>query len=263
MKVVVIGGTGLVGSGVVSKLNALGHEAIPASPRLGVNTVTGEGLDAALDGASVVVDVSNSPNFEYLTALEFFERSTHNLLAAEQTARVEHHVALSVVATRELWRNDDPTTTTAGYFRAKQTQEDLIAASGIPYSIVHATQFFEFIKGIADEATVGDTVRLPPVLFQPMAAHDVAAGVGRVAGGSPVNGVVEIGGPEEFRFEDPVRRVLAAANDPREVVTDDTAGYYGITVGERTLLPGHAARLGEIRLDDWLSQMAEVPATVA
>jgi len=263
LKIVVIGGTGLVGSGVVSKLNALGHEALPASPRLGVNTVTGEGLDAALDGASVVVDVSNSPNFEYLTALEFFERSTHNLLAAEQTARVEHHVALSVVATRELWRNDDPTTTTAGYFRAKQTQEDLIAASGIPYSIVHATQFFEFIKGIADEATVGDTVRLPPVLFQPMAAHDVAAGVGRVAEGSPVNGVVEIGGPEQFRLEDPVRRVLAAANDPREVVIDDTAGYYGITVGERTLLPGDAARLGEIRLDDWLSQMAAVPATVA
>ena len=262
MKIVVIGGTGLVGSGVVAKLAALGHEATPASPRLGVNTITGEGLAGALDGASVVVDVSNSPNFEYLTALEFFERSTHNLLAAEQAARVGHHVALSVVATRELWRNDDPTTTTAGYFRAKQTQEDLITASGIPYSIVHATQFFEFIKGIADEATVGDTVRLPPVLFQPMAADDVAAGVGWVAEGSPVNGIVEIGGPEQFRFEDPVRRVLAAANDPRDVVTDDAAGYYGITVGERTLLPGDAARLGETRLDDWLRKAA-VPSTVA
>jgi uncharacterized protein YbjT (DUF2867 family) len=263
VKIVVVGGTGLVGSGVVSKLTALGHEAIPASPRLGVNTITGEGLASALDGASVVVDVSNSPNFEYLTALEFFERSTHNLLAAEQTARVEHHVALSVVATRDLWRNDDPTTTTAGYFRAKQTQEDLIAASGIPYSIVHATQFFEFIKGIADQATVGDTVRLPPVLFQPMAADDVAAGVGSVADGSPVNRVVEIGGPEQFRFEEAVRRVLGAANDPRKVVTDDAAGYYGITVSERTLLPGDAARLGETRLDDWLRQTAAVPTTVA
>jgi uncharacterized protein YbjT (DUF2867 family) len=260
VKIVVIGGTGLVGSGVVSKLTQQGHEAVPASPRLGVNTITGEGLPAALEGASVVVDVSNSPNFEYLTALEFFERSTHNLLAAERVARVGHHIALSVVGTQDLWRNDDPTTTTAGYFRAKQTQEELIAASGIPYSIVHATQFFEFIKGIADQATVGDTVRLPPVLFQPMAADDVAAGVARVAEGSPVNGVAEIGGPEQFWFDEPVRRVLAAANDPREVVTDPAAGYYGITVSERTLLPGATARLGETHLDDWLRQTAGMKA---
>ena len=253
MKIVVIGGTGLVGSGVVAKLAALGHEATPASPRLGVNTITGEGLPAALDGASVVVDVSNSPNFEYLTALEFFERSTHNLLAAEQAAQVGHHVALSVVATRELWRNDDPTTTTAGYFRAKQTQEDLITASGIPYSIVHATQFFEFIKGIADEATVGDTVRLPPVLFQPMAADDVASAVGRIAVGTPVNGTVEVAGPERFRLDELIRRGLDAQNDPREVVADPEARYFGAKLSELTLVPGEGARLGETRFDDWLN----------
>ncbi len=263
MKIVVIGGTGLVGSRLVSKLTEQGHDAIPASPRLGVDTITGEGLAAALAGASVVVDVSNSPNFEYATALEFFERSTHNLLATERDARVGHHVALSVVGTQELWRNGDPTTTTAGYFRAKQTQEELIAASGIPYSIVHATQFFEFIKGIADQATAGDTVRVPDVLFQPMAAVDVASGVGRVATSAPVNGVVEIGGPEQFRFEDPVRRVLTAADDPRKVMTDQAAGYYGITVSERTLVPGDDARLGETRLDDWLRQTTAVPTAVA
>jgi uncharacterized protein YbjT (DUF2867 family) len=263
VKIVVIGGTGLVGSRLVVKLTEQGHDAIPASPRLGVDAITGEGLATALDGASVVVDVSNSPNFEYATALEFFERSTHNLLAAERAAGVGHHVALSVVGTQELWQNGDPTTTTAGYFRAKQTQGELIAASGIPYSIVHATQFFEFIKGIADQATVGETVRVPAVLFQPMAADDVASGVGRVAAGAPVNGVVEIGGPEQFRFEEPVRRVLTAANDPREVLTDPAAGYYGITVTERTLVPGDAARLGDIRLDDWLRQTAGVKTAVA
>jgi uncharacterized protein YbjT (DUF2867 family) len=262
VKIVVIGGTGLIGSRLVAKLAEQGHEAVPASPKLGVNTITGEGLAAALDGASVVVDVSNSPDFGYATALEFFERSTHNLLAAEHTARVGHHVALSVVGTQELWQNGDPTTTTAGYFRAKQTQEDLIAASGIAYSIVHATQFFEFIKSIADQATVGDTVRAPAVLFQPMAADDVAAGVGMVAAGAPVNGVVEIGGPERFPFEEPIRRVLDAANDPREIVTDPAAGYYGITVTERTLVPGDGARLGETRLDDWLRQTAAAAVAV-
>ena len=176
MKIVVIGGTGLIGSRLVTMLTEDGHEAIPASPRLGINAITGEGLAAALDGASVVVDVSNSPNFEYATALQFFERSTHNLLAADAAANVGHHVALSVVGTKMLSQSSDPETTTAGYFLAKQTQEDLLAASGIPYSIVHATQFFEFIKGIADQATVGDTVRVPAVLFQPMAAEDVASG---------------------------------------------------------------------------------------
>jgi uncharacterized protein YbjT (DUF2867 family) len=263
MKIVVIGGTGLIGSKVVAGLTEHGHEVIPASPRLGINSITGEGLAAALDGASVVVDVSNSPNFEYMTALEFFERSTHNLLARERAARVGHHVALSVVGTQELWQHGDPTTTTTGYFRAKQTQEDLIVASGIPYSIVHATQFFEFIKGIADQATVGRVVRVPAVLFQPMAADDVASGVGRVAVDMPVNGVIEIGGPEQFQFEEPVRRVLAAADDAREVIVDPAAGYYGITVGERTLVPGDGARLGKTRLDDWLRQTAGVKTAVA
>ena len=263
MKIVVIGGTGLIGSKVVARLAEHGHQAVPASPRLGINTITGEGLAAALDGASVVVDVSNSPNFEYATALEFFERSTHNLLAAEAAARVGHHVALSVVGTRMLSENGDPATTTAGYFRAKLTQEALVQASGIPYSIVHATQFFEFIKSIADVSTDGGVVRVPAVLFQPMAADDVASGVGRVAVGAPVNGTVEIGGPEQFRFDEPVRRVLAAANDPRDVVTDANAGYFGITVTERTLVPGDGARLGEIRLDDWLREATGVTAAKA
>jgi uncharacterized protein YbjT (DUF2867 family) len=260
VRIVVIGGTGLIGSKLVTKLTDQGHDAIPASPRLGINTITGEGLAAALAGASVVVDVSNSPNFEYATALPFFERSTHNLLAAEAAARVGHHVALSVVGTKMLSQSGDPETTTAGYFRAKQTQEEIIAASGVRYSIVHATQFFEFIKSIADEATVDGTVRVPAAAFQPMAADDVAAGVARVAAGAPVNGVVEIGGPERFQFDEPVRRVLAATNDPREVVIDSSASYYGIPVGETTLLPGAGAALGQIRLDDWLRQSA---ATVA
>jgi len=263
VKIVVIGGTGLIGSKVVDQLTEHGHETVPASPRLGVNTITGEGLPAALAGTSVVIDVSNSPNFEYATALAFFERSTHNLLAAERAAGVGHHVALSVVGTGELSQTGDPTTTTAGYFRAKQTQEDLIAASGVPYSIVHATQFFEFLKSIADQATVDGIVRVPAVLFQPMAAADVAAGVARAAVNAPVNGVVEIGGPEAFRFEEPIRRALVAADDPREVRTDPQAGYYGITVTERSLVPGSGARLGEVRLDDWLRETTAVPAASA
>ena len=263
MKIVVIGGTGLIGSKLVTKLTEQGHDAIPASPRLGINTITGEGLAAALDGTSVVVDVSNSPNFEYATALQFFERSTHNLLAAEAVAAVRHHVALSVVGTKTLALSSDPETTTAGYFRAKQTQEEIIAASGIPYSIVHATQFFEFIKSIADDSTVDGVVRVPPVPFQPMAADDVAAGVGRVAAGAPVNGIVEIGGPERFRFDEPVRRVLAALNDSREVVTDPSARYFGIPVGEDTLVPGDGAQRGVIWLDDWLSQTAAAQTAAA
>ena len=256
MKIVVIGGTGLIGSKLVAKLTEMGHETIPASPRLGINTLTGEGVAEALDGTSTVVDVSNSPNFEYATALPFFERSTHNLLDAEEAARVTHHVALSVVGTKALSQLGDPMTTTAGYFRAKLTQEALIQASGIPYSIVHATQFFEFIKGIADEATDRGAVRVPPVRFQPMAADDVAAAVGQVAVGTPVNGIVEVGGPEQFRFDELMRRVLAAWDDPREVVTDPAAGYYGIAVGDRTLVPADGARLGEVRIDDWLRQSA-------
>ena len=263
MKILVIGGTGLIGSKLVAKLTEQGEEAIPASPRLGINSITGEGLGEAMDGTSVVVDVSNSPNFEYHTALEFFQASTRNLLAAEAAAGVGHHVALSVVGTATLAESGDPDTTTAGYFRAKLAQEQLIRGSEIPYSIVHATQFFEFVRSIADASTDGGVVRVPPVLFQPMAADDVAAGLGRVAVGAPVKGIVEIGGPEQLRFEDVIRRVLAAAGDPREVVADPKAGYFGITVTERTLVPGDGARLGEIRLDDWLHQSTTVKAGVS
>jgi uncharacterized protein YbjT (DUF2867 family) len=263
VRIVVIGGTGLIGSKVVDKLTQLGQEAVPASPRLGINSITGEGLAKAMDGTSVVVDVSNSANFEYRTALEFFETSTGNLLAAEAAAGVGHHVALSVVGTETLAESGNPETTTAGYFRAKLTQEELIRASRIPYSIVHATQFFEFIMSIAGQATVGETVRVPDVLFQPMASYDVAAGVGLVAARAPVNGMVEIGGPEQFRFAEPIRRVLTAANDPREVLTDEAAGYYGIPVSEYTLVPGDDARLGETRLDDWLRQTAGMKTAVA
>jgi uncharacterized protein YbjT (DUF2867 family) len=260
MKIVVIGGTGLIGSKVVAILAENGHDAVPASPRLGVNTITGEGLAAALDGASAVVDVSNSANFEYLTALEFFATSTHNLLVAEAAAGVGHHIALSVVGTQGLSEGGDPAKTTAGYFLAKLVEEALIRTSGIPYSIVHATQFFEFLKGIADEATDRGAVRVPPVRFQPMAADDVAAAVGQVAVGSPVNGIVEVGGPEQFRFDELMRRVLTAWDDPREVVTDPDAGYYGIAVGDRTLVPADGARLGEVRIDDWLRQSAGAAA---
>jgi uncharacterized protein YbjT (DUF2867 family) len=260
MRIVVIGGTGLIGSKVVAALSAGGHEAIPASPRLGINTITGEGLAAALDGASAVVDVSNSANFEYLTALEFFATSTHHLLTAEAAAGVGHHIALSVVGTRELSEGGDLSKTTAGYFLAKLVEEALIRTSGIPYSIVHATQFFEFIKSIADVATDGGTVRLPPVRFQPMAAADVAAAVGRTAVGAPVNGIVEVGGPETFSFDEAVRQALAAMNDPRRVIADPAATYYGIAVSERSLVPADGSMVGEIRLDEWLRETNRVPA---
>jgi uncharacterized protein YbjT (DUF2867 family) len=263
MKIVVIGGTGLIGSKVVGGLTEQGHEAVAASPRLGVNTITGEGLAAALDRASVVVDVSNSPNFEYATALDFFATSTHHLLGAEAAAGVGHHVALSVVGTRELSEGGDLTKTTAGYFLAKLVEESLIRTSGIPFSIVHATQFFEFIKSIADVATDGSIVRLPPVAFQPMAAGDVAKAVGRVATGAPINGLVEVGGPETFAFDEAIRRALAALDDPRTVVADPSATYYGIAVRERTLVPEDGAMVGEIRLEDWLRQTTAAPVSAA
>jgi len=260
MKIVVIGGTGLIGSKVVTKLTEQGHEVVPASPRLGINTITGEGVAAALDGASVVVDVSNSPNFEYTTALEFFETSTRNLLAAARSAGVRHLVALSVVGTQELSQGGDPTKTTAGYFVAKLSQETMIEESSIPFSLVHATQFFEFIKSIADASTVDGVVRLPPVLFQPMAAEDVASGVSRVAIGAPVNDIVEIGGPERAEFDEIVQRALLALDDPRKVVADGAATYYSIAVNVRTLVPVDGATLGEIRLEDWLREAAAAPA---
>src|SRR2546423_2561142 len=248
MKILVIGGTGLIGSKLMTKLNQQGHEAVAASPSRGVNTITGEGVAAAMEGTSVVVDVSDSPSFEYRAALEFFQTSTRNLQAAETTAGVGHHVALSVVGTDRL--------TESGYFRAKIAQEALIKASSIPYSIVHATQFFEFIKSIADAATDGNTVRVAPVLFQPIASDDVATAVARTAVTAPVNGVIEVGGPERFRFDGLLRQFLDSQMDRREVVADPEALYFGAVLAERTLVPEEGAMLGETRFEDWLSQSA-------
>lgn len=247
MKVVVIGGTGLVGSKVVARLNEHGHEAVAAAPDTGVNTITGEGLSEALQGADVVVDVSNSPSFEDSAVLEFFETSTRNLLAAEAEAGVKHHVALSVVGTPRLQES--------GYFRGKAAQEKLITESQIPYTIVHATQFFEFVKAIAGAATDGNTVRLAPVLIQPMASDDVAKAVGRTAVSVPANGVREYAGPEEFRLDDLVRRALSARKDPREVVADGSAKYFNADLGERTLLPEPGAYKFETRFEDWLGSL--------
>jgi uncharacterized protein YbjT (DUF2867 family) len=244
MKIVVIGGSGLIGTRLVSNLRHRGHEVVAASPSSGVDTITGKGLAEALAGASVVVDVSNSPSWEDAAVMEFFETSTRNLLAAGAAAGVEHHVALSVVGTERLLQS--------GYFRAKIAQEHFIERSSIPYSIVRATQFFEFVHSIADLATQGDKVRLPPVLIQPMAAGDVAAEVGRTATGAPLNGIVEIAGPRRFRLDRLAQLWLAARRDPRRVVTDPHAPYYGIQVSENTLLPGEDARLGTTRFEDWL-----------
>lgn len=246
MKIVVIGGTGLIGSKLVTKLNEHGHETVAAAPSTGVNTLTGEGLPDALAGASVAVDVSNSPSFEDAAVLEFFDTSTRNLLAAEAAAGVRHHVALSVVGTERL--------TESGYFRAKIAQEQLIKDASIPYSIVRATQFFEFMNSIADAATDGTTVRLPPALIQPIAAEDVASAVARVSVGSPVNGMVETAGPDQFRLDELIRGRLSAIGDPREVVTDPHAGYFGITPNLRALLPGDEAHIAETHFEDWLNQ---------
>jgi uncharacterized protein YbjT (DUF2867 family) len=248
MKFVIIGGTGLIGSKVVTLIREHGHEAVPASPDTGVNTLTGQGLAEALQGASVVVDVSNSPSFEEKAVMEFFTTSTRNLLQYAAAAGVRHYVALSVVGTERI--PDSP------YLRAKNAQETLIKNGGIPYSIVHATQFFEFVKRIADEATDGTTVRLPAVLIQPMAADDVAKAVAKVAAGVPVNGTVEVAGPQQFRFDELIRQGLAARNDPRVVVADPHARYFGAELGERSLIPAGEARLGEIRFEAWLGQPA-------
>ena len=251
-KVVVIGGTGLIGSKVVAKLRERGYDVVAASPSSGVNTLTGEGLAEVLERASVVVDVTNSPSFADAAVMEFFETSTRNLLNSEAAAGVGHHVALSVVGCDGLPES--------GYLRAKAAQEKLIKESSIPYSIVRATQFFEFLKGIADVATEGNTVRLPPVRFQPLAAEDVAKVVGKTAVGSPLNGIVEVGGPEQFRFDEVIRMGLNAKNDPREVIADPHARYFGTELSERSLVPNDGALLGEIRFENWLiGSASEIP----
>ena len=265
MKIVVIGGTGLIGSKLVKNLQQQGHDAVPASPNTGVNTLTGEGLAEVLKGASVVVDVSNSPSFEETAAMNFFNTATSNLLRFEREAGVKHHVALSVVGTDRLAkpRPSDGEKTIRGYFRAKQAQERLIAEGPVPYSIVHATQFFEFVKSIADAATDGTNVRVAPVLIQPMAGDDVAAAVARVALAEPVNGIVEVGGPEQFRLNDFVQEGLRAYNDSRTVIADARAGYFGVEVDERTLVPGNDARLGETRFAGWLKQAVQPQAVTS
>src|SRR5947207_2592416 len=248
MKIVVIGGSGLIGKKVVKKLREQGHDVLAASPSSGVNTVTGEGLAEALAGARVVVDVANAPVWEDKAVLEFFEKSGRNLLAAEAVAGVGHHVALSVVGTERLLDS--------GYFRAKMAQENLITASPIPYTIVRATQFFEFVGGIAQSATEGQTVRLPPVLMQPIVSDDVAAVVADAALAEPLNGTADLAGPEVIRQDDHVRLFLNATRDARTVITDPKALYYGVAVNDQSLIPGDHPRLGPSRFADWLSRNA-------
>jgi uncharacterized protein YbjT (DUF2867 family) len=246
MKIVVIGGTGLIGTKLVKNLRERDHEVLAASPRSGVNTFTGEGLDGALTGAQVVVDVANAPQWEDKAVLEFFETAGRNLLAAEAAAGVKHHVALSVVGADRL--------PASGYLRAKVAQENLIKTSGIPFTIVRSTQFFEFVKGIAQSATEGQTVRLSPGLMQPIAADDVAAALTDVAVAEPVNGTVEIAGPEPIRMDELVRRFLNATQDPRKVTTDAHAKYFGTELNDQSLTPGDNPRLGSTRFEDWLGR---------
>ncbi len=246
MKIVVIGGTGLIGSKLVAKLSTLGHEAVAAAPNTGVNTLTGAGLAQVLQGAQVVVDVSNSPSFEDAAVMNFFLTSTRNLLAYEAAAGVGHHVALSIVGSDGL--------PDSGYMRAKVAQEKLIKEGTISYSIIHSTQFFEFVKRIADDATTGNTIPLPPVLFQPIAADDVVSALCKVATNPPLNGAIEIAGPEAFRFDELIRQRLSALNDPREVVADPHARYFGAELTERSIVPGDKAQLGETRFEDWLRE---------
>jgi uncharacterized protein YbjT (DUF2867 family) len=255
MKIIIIGGTGLIGSKLVSKLREQGHEAVAASPNSGVNSMTGEGLAEALKGASTVVDVTNSPSWEDSAVMKFFETSTRNLLSYGAAAGVGHHVALSVVGSERMPES--------GYFRAKVAQEKLIKESRIPYSIVRATQFFEFLKGLADISMEEGKVHLPPVLFQPMAADDVAAGVARIAVGAPVKGTVEIAGPEQFRLNELVARRLATLKDSREVVADRKARYSGAEVNDQSLVPGKNAQLSATRFETWLTQPAAKIAAAA
>jgi uncharacterized protein YbjT (DUF2867 family) len=246
MKIVVIGGSGLIGSKLVEKLREAGHDPLPASPDSGVDTLTGEGLEEALEDAQVVVDVSNAPAWDDAAVMDFFQTSSRNILAAETAAGVSHHVALSVVGTDRLQDS--------GYFRAKLAQEEAVKAATVPYTILRATQFFEFLGRIADSSTDGDTVRLPPVLVQPEAADDVAAALADVAVSAPVNGIVELAGPEAFRFDELARRVLSAKNDPRRVTADVQARYFGAELDERSLTPGDNPRIAPTRFEDWLSR---------
>ena len=246
VKIVIIGGSGLIGKKLVKNLRQRGHKVVAASPSSGVNTLTGEGLAEALVGASVVVDVANSPSFEDKAVLEFFETSGRNLLAAEAAAGVGHHIALSVVGTDRLLAS--------GYFRAKMAQENLIKASAIPYTIVRATQFFEFVGAIAQSATDGQTVRLPPALMQPIVSDDVAAALAEIAVAEPLNGTVELAGPEPIQMDELVRRYLSANRDARKVTTDVQAGYFGTAVNDQSLIPGDHPRLGPTRFEDWLSR---------
>ncbi|AMV48874.1 SDR family oxidoreductase [Paraburkholderia caribensis] len=243
MKIVIIGGTGLIGSKTAAILRQAGHEVVAASPRSGVNTITGEGLNACLTGAQVVIDLSNSPSFEDKAVLEFFETSARNLRTAEAQAGVQHHVALSIVGTDRTAEN--------GYFRAKVAQEKLIESSGVPYTIVRSTQFFEFLGGIADSGMQGNAVRLSPGMFQPIAADDVAAIVADVALAAPRNGIIDIAGPERAPFNEIIARYLKAVGDPREVVRDPEARYFGGLVGDLSLVPLGEARLGKIGFDEW------------
>jgi uncharacterized protein YbjT (DUF2867 family) len=246
MKIVVIGGTGLIGSKLVEKLRRGGHEPLAASPDTGVNSVTGEGLAEALEGAQVVVDVANAPVWDDAAVMDFFQTSTRNILAAEAAARVKHHVALSIVGADRLPES--------GYLRAKVAQEETVKTGSIPYTILRATQFFEFIKGIADSSTDGDTVHLAPVFVQPESADDVAAALAEVAVSDPLNGTVELGGPEQFRLDELARRVLRANNDPRPVTADVHARYFGAELADHSLTPGSNARIAPTRFEDWLSQ---------
>lgn len=251
MKIVVIGGTGLIGTKLVANLRERGHDALAASPNTGVNTITREGLAKALDGADVVVDVANAPVWEDQAVLEFFETSSRNLLAAEAAAGVRHHVALSIVGTERLPDN--------GYFRAKVAQEAIIKASAIPYTIVRATQFQEFVGGILQSATVGDEIRLSPALIQPIAAQDVALALTDVAVAPPVNGTIEIAGPEAMPLDELGRRFLRATKGKGKVVPDVHARYFGGVLSDRTLTPGAGARIGAMRFEDWLTQSAATP----
>jgi uncharacterized protein YbjT (DUF2867 family) len=253
MKIVIIGGTGLIGSKLVRQLNQRGQDAVAAAPNTGVDTITGRGLAEVLTGAEVVVDVSNSPSMDDKSAMEFFQTSSRNIIAAEEHAGVGHHIALSVVGTDRLQAS--------GYFRAKLEQEQLIGSSSVPFSLVHATQFFEFIRSIANVSTVDGSVRVPPVKFQPIAAEDVASALAETAVSAPLNTTIEIGGPELFRFDEAIRKVLEYDRDPRKVVADPTAAYYGVQVSDATLIPGSAARLGRTTLDWWLRHVP-APANI-